>query len=544
MEKSYISKNINPYSGQSLLLEELKELELKLSGYLWALGSQSEMNKAHVVNMQQSNQSGIVALEDIDDHTGEIAQLAQSISRVLSTLQDEMTDTGRQTRTSRNQLQQMTDSIDMRRKRLDELQFLLKNMSARVIQVRGYINSLEDITARIDVLSINASIEAARAGDRGAGFKVVATEIKKLALSSRQFSDQIVVELKSMDSQNSEILQAMEIFQNEQLEIAEELRSGSVSWNQCDLQITEALENLSSISLMVEEQKEKTRRLNEKTEVLLRKQEQNNRASLLMEKSLTKEAEILGQLTISNNSLGEKLSMHRNDRQDQNSYETSASILRIGHDMAYPPWVYLHQGKSEGISIDYAGQIAEYTEKELKFDANQWGTLIRRLDEGEIDLIANVGWPNRALMEGPYCVSIPYARFEVCYFESAHEMLGSTETPRIFSQRGSYAKDFIKQGDGESHFEDNDILNFVQLIWQKADKVITDRSVGNYLSRNYFAGQIEAEEANEGFLDVVFLCRQENRALIEEINQAIRDLGPVQTGADTTETRELVHSAV
>ncbi len=504
------------------LRENLKELERQLASYLIALESQFSMNKAHIRNMQHSNRSGLSDLEDIDSHTSVIAELARTISSVLGQLQTEMTLTGQQTRESRSNLQQLSSEIETRKGMLKKLQLLLKNMSDRVVQVRKHIGSLEDISSRIDVLSINAAIEAARAGEKGAGFKVVATEIKKLAFSSRQFSDQIIQELQSMDNQNTELHGAMELFQSEQSELGEELKNSSRQWEECDNQIEAALNRLTSISQMVDEQTEKTGQLDRRTGDLLKKQEQNMKASTLMEESLEREDTILQSLSASNDSLKEKLML------PQSQGGGSDDILTFGHDTAYPPWVYLHQGESAGISIDYARSIGQRTGTEVRFEADQWASLIDKLSLGEIDLIANVGWPNTLIDPGDYCVSLPYAQFDVCYFKNSGAQ--PMEAPKVNYQEGSYASQHIGREASETAAEENDILNFVQLIWQKTDRVITERSVGEYISRNFFTGQIEAEEETRGTLDVVFLCSRENRDLMDRINTAIRALGTANKG--------------
>ena len=58
-------------------------------------------------------------------------------------------------------------------------------------QIGGILNTLNDITEQTNLLSLNASIEAARAGDAGKGFAVVAEEVKTLASSSMEFTKQI-----------------------------------------------------------------------------------------------------------------------------------------------------------------------------------------------------------------------------------------------------------------------------------------------------------------------------------------------------------------
>lgn len=65
-----------------------------------------------------------------------------------------------------------------------------QEMGARLGSIAQAIQQINDVAERIKVLSINASIEAARAGQQGAGFKVISQEVRRLAEDTNQFSDQ------------------------------------------------------------------------------------------------------------------------------------------------------------------------------------------------------------------------------------------------------------------------------------------------------------------------------------------------------------------
>ena len=61
-----------------------------------------------------------------------------------------------------------------------------------------FITVIDDISDRVNLLSLNASIEAARAGNAGRGFAVVAVEIGKLAQATSENSKQIADQIKSI----------------------------------------------------------------------------------------------------------------------------------------------------------------------------------------------------------------------------------------------------------------------------------------------------------------------------------------------------------
>lgn len=86
-----------------------------------------------------------------------------------------------------------------------------ETLNQRAKEVYNILSALGNIASETHLLSLNASIEAARAGEEGRGFAVVAEEIRKLAASSSDFSEQLrsIIELfeDSLSEINNQMLE-------------------------------------------------------------------------------------------------------------------------------------------------------------------------------------------------------------------------------------------------------------------------------------------------------------------------------------------------
>jgi methyl-accepting chemotaxis protein len=176
----------------------------------------------------------------------EMSQTVLDIAKNTSSIETSAIDTTKLAKDGEIVVNRSVDKVKSIAQTIDQSAQLVKSLGERSNQIGEIVNVINDIADQTNLLALNAAIEAARAGEQGRGFAVVADEVRKLAERTGNSTSEIGDMVKSIQNEVHQVVVSME-------NITKEVKAGVDLSTQAGDVLRSIVESADKLHLMVQQ---------------------------------------------------------------------------------------------------------------------------------------------------------------------------------------------------------------------------------------------------------------------------------------------------
>jgi methyl-accepting chemotaxis protein len=206
---------------------------------------QNVMEQFHV----QANHTSMMATS-VQEMVSTINEISESTAVAVEGVQQASVNA----QNGRKVVETTVNNIDQLSSILGSSQESINSLNNHVDKIGDAVNIIQEIAEQTNLLALNAAIEAARAGEQGRGFAVVADEVRALASRTHQSTEEITKVVTAIQSQMSEVVTNIDQCNDQGAQTLEASQTLDSSLSQIIDDMTNIQANSERIASAIEEQ--------------------------------------------------------------------------------------------------------------------------------------------------------------------------------------------------------------------------------------------------------------------------------------------------